>query len=201
MVVLESARRESGVRACGAGGAADGRRGHEHGRLAARGARERLRALGLKSQGRAVRFEVRAPRDGVVLTRDVDVGAPVTPASVVATMAATDEVWFLAHVFERDVARVAPGSEASWSAAPSTGSARAGSSAAVDEDGCGSGTCGARWRISSGSNDPRSPGAEEPECRRQARPRGPRKRSHAHPIRGTSEGFHWTGSGGRPRAA
>jgi cobalt-zinc-cadmium efflux system membrane fusion protein len=79
----------------------------------ARGARERLRALGLKSQGRAVLFEVRAPRDGVVLTRDVDVGAPVTPASVVATMAATDEVWFLAHVFERDVARVAQGSEAS----------------------------------------------------------------------------------------
>ena len=79
----------------------------------ARGARERLRALGLKSQGRAVLFEVRAPRGGVVLTRDVAIGAPVTPESVVATMVSTDEVWFLAHVFERDVARVAPGSEAS----------------------------------------------------------------------------------------
>ncbi|MGB1699288.1 MAG: efflux RND transporter periplasmic adaptor subunit, partial [Nannocystaceae bacterium] len=76
----------------------------------ARGARERLRALGVGAKGRAVVFDVRAPRDGIVPTRDVTLGAPVTPESVVATVVGTDEVWFMAHVFERDVARVEVGS-------------------------------------------------------------------------------------------
>lgn len=79
----------------------------------ARAARERLRALGVSGgRSRSVTFEVRAPIDGIVLERDVVVGAPVTPETVVAKLVAADEVWFLAHVFERDVARVEAGSVA-----------------------------------------------------------------------------------------
>jgi cobalt-zinc-cadmium efflux system membrane fusion protein len=79
----------------------------------ARAARERLRALGVsRGGGRAVLFDVRAPIDGIVLERDVVPGAPVTPETVVAKLVAADEVWFLAHVFERDVSRVETGSAA-----------------------------------------------------------------------------------------
>lgn len=78
-----------------------------------RAARERLRALGVSRSGRrAVTFDVRSPMKGIVLERPVVAGAPVTSQTVVATMVSADEVWFLAHVFERDVERVEPGSAA-----------------------------------------------------------------------------------------
>jgi cobalt-zinc-cadmium efflux system membrane fusion protein len=75
-------------------------------------ARERLRALGVRGSGRAITFSVRSPIDGIVLQRDVTAGAPVTPETVVATIVSADVVWFQAHVFERDVARVQVGSPA-----------------------------------------------------------------------------------------
>ncbi|MCA9717877.1 MAG: efflux RND transporter periplasmic adaptor subunit [Myxococcales bacterium] len=79
-----------------------------------RAARERLRALGVsRSNRRAVTFDVRAPLDGVIVERGVMTGAPVTAETVIATIVSTEDVWFLAHVFERDVARVEPGSAAS----------------------------------------------------------------------------------------
>lgn len=74
----------------------------------ARGARDRLRALGVRSRG-AVTFDVLAPIEGIVLDRPVVAGAPVTPETVVANIVADDEVWFLAHVFERDLARIEVG--------------------------------------------------------------------------------------------
>lgn len=80
----------------------------------ARAARERLRALGVgRSARRGVTFDVRSPMAGVVLERSVVAGSPVTAETVVAKLVSADEVWFLAHVFERDVARVEPGSAAS----------------------------------------------------------------------------------------
>ncbi len=78
----------------------------------ARAARERLRALGVNRSRGAVSFDVRAPVAGVVIKRGVMAGAPVTSDSVVATLVSTDDVWFLARVFDRDVARVSPGSPA-----------------------------------------------------------------------------------------
>ncbi|MCA9691958.1 MAG: efflux RND transporter periplasmic adaptor subunit, partial [Myxococcales bacterium] len=78
-----------------------------------RAARERLRALGVRrGDARAVTFDVRAPMSGVVALRGVTAGAPVTSETVVATIVSIEDVWFVAHVFERDVARVAPGSAA-----------------------------------------------------------------------------------------
>ena len=76
----------------------------------ARAARERLRALGVSgSKRRSILFDVSSPIDGIVLERDVVVGAPVDSETVVARIAATDEVWFIGHVFERDVSRVEVG--------------------------------------------------------------------------------------------
>lgn len=79
----------------------------------ARAARERLRALGVSgSKRRSILFDVASPIDGIVLERDVVVGTPVGSETVVARIAATDEVWFLGHVFERDVSRVEVGRSA-----------------------------------------------------------------------------------------
>ncbi len=80
----------------------------------ARAARERLRVFGGGGARRGpILYEVQAPRSGVVTERSVVVGDPVTPQSVIATIVTLDEVWFLAHVFERDVALAKEGSSAS----------------------------------------------------------------------------------------
>ncbi len=80
----------------------------------ARGAAARLKNLGItgaESAGRS--YELAAPISGVVLHREVSDGAPVLPDSVVVTILSTESVWFIAHVFERDLARVQVGSPAS----------------------------------------------------------------------------------------
>nr|MCH9684381.1 efflux RND transporter periplasmic adaptor subunit [Deltaproteobacteria bacterium] len=77
-------------------------------------ARQQLRAIGGERARRGpILYEVRAPLAGIVTERRVVVGDPVTTQSVVATIVAIDEVWFLAHVFERDVALAREGSTAS----------------------------------------------------------------------------------------
>ena len=78
----------------------------------ARAAKERLRALGVHRARGAVTFDVHAPMDGVVLERMVVAGTPVTAESIVATMVSAEEVWFLGHVFERDLGRLELGSPA-----------------------------------------------------------------------------------------
>jgi cobalt-zinc-cadmium efflux system membrane fusion protein len=77
------------------------------------GSQQQLRAMGLQG-GRttALAFTVRAPKAGIVLERSVRVGSSVTATSTVATLAALDEVWFLAHVFEKDVAHIREGAQA-----------------------------------------------------------------------------------------
>jgi cobalt-zinc-cadmium efflux system membrane fusion protein len=81
----------------------------------AKGARDRLRAIGLpRGDGRrAITFEVASPIDGVLVERPVVEGDPVAPETVVGTIVALDEVWFLARVFERDMADVREGAQAS----------------------------------------------------------------------------------------
>jgi cobalt-zinc-cadmium efflux system membrane fusion protein len=79
----------------------------------AKAARDRLRAVGVKrSGGNATQFEVKSPMAGVLVERGVVEGDPVTAESVVGTVVALDEVWFLARVFERDVANVHEGARA-----------------------------------------------------------------------------------------
>jgi cobalt-zinc-cadmium efflux system membrane fusion protein len=73
----------------------------------ARAARDRLKAIGVGRSGRGpILYSVRAPMAGVLVERPVVEGDPVTAQSVVATIVGLDRVWFLAHVFERDVSRV-----------------------------------------------------------------------------------------------
>lgn len=55
---------------------------------------------------------VLAPSSGVVLSRDVVVGDPVQAQSVLGTIAALDEVYFDARVFERDLGKLKVGASA-----------------------------------------------------------------------------------------
>ncbi len=81
----------------------------------AAGARDRLRAIGVKRGDgrRAVTIDVVAPIEGVLVERPVVEGDPVVPDTVVGTIVALDEVWFLARVFEHHMADVREGAQAS----------------------------------------------------------------------------------------
>ena len=59
--------------------------------------------------GAGASLTLRAPIDGVVVARDAVVGQPVTPESVLATIADLGTVWFLARVFEKDLDRLRAG--------------------------------------------------------------------------------------------
>jgi cobalt-zinc-cadmium efflux system membrane fusion protein len=80
----------------------------------ARGAQARLKAIGLKrtDERKATLFDVETPIGGVLVERPVVEGDPVTPETVVGTIVELDEVWFLARVFERDMADVQEGARA-----------------------------------------------------------------------------------------
>lgn len=69
------------------------------------GASQQLRALdlGREQRSRPGEFVVVAPRAGVVIGRSAVVGDPVTPDTVLGTVADLDEVYFAARVFERDL--------------------------------------------------------------------------------------------------
>ena len=70
-----------------------------------------LSAMGTGGGGGAS-MSLRAPIAGVVVARDAVVGQPVTAESVLATIADLSAVWFLARVFEKDLARLHAGSPA-----------------------------------------------------------------------------------------
>jgi cobalt-zinc-cadmium efflux system membrane fusion protein len=70
----------------------------------------------LKTLGTAADVDVgnsqltlRAPIAGRVIARNAIVGQPVTAAEVIATVADLDDVWFLARLYERDLARARVG--------------------------------------------------------------------------------------------
>jgi cobalt-zinc-cadmium efflux system membrane fusion protein len=74
----------------------------------ARAANDQLRALGTSTAelGTSSRLSLRAPITGDVVSRDAIVGQPITSEQVIATIADLREVWFLARVFEKNLAQV-----------------------------------------------------------------------------------------------
>ncbi len=75
----------------------------------ARAARERANAMGA---GGGASLTLRAPIAGTVVSRHAVVGQPVTADQTIATIVDLGEVWFLARVFEQNLARVRAGAAA-----------------------------------------------------------------------------------------
>ncbi len=75
----------------------------------ARAAAERLRAIGAGAAGGGSSLELRAPLRGTVVARNAVIGQAIDPDQPIATIADLDQVWFLARVFESDLARVRVG--------------------------------------------------------------------------------------------
>ncbi|HET7539787.1 MAG TPA: efflux RND transporter periplasmic adaptor subunit [Polyangiaceae bacterium] len=71
---------------------------------------EQIQALGMGSSASELRL--RAPIAGVVLSRTAVIGQPVTPEDTIASIADLSEVWFLARVFEKDLAAIQLGARA-----------------------------------------------------------------------------------------
>lgn len=73
---------------------------------------QRLRALGLGSQGANSSFVLRAPSAGFVTQRGVVEGQAVTAEDTVATIVGLERAWFMARVFEHMLAKVKLGAPA-----------------------------------------------------------------------------------------
>jgi membrane fusion protein, heavy metal efflux system len=71
---------------------------------------EQIAALGMGNSASELRL--RAPIDGIVLSRSAVIGQPVTSADTIASIADLSEVWFLARVFEKDLAAIQLGAAA-----------------------------------------------------------------------------------------
>lgn len=80
----------------------------------AKAAEEQLHALGTGATGGTVGslLTLRAPVDGVVVSRDAIVGQPVNANQTLATIADLTEVWFLGKVFEKNLSQVRIGAPA-----------------------------------------------------------------------------------------
>jgi cobalt-zinc-cadmium efflux system membrane fusion protein len=78
----------------------------------ARAARQRLGALGLRSEGATSSFLLRAPAAGFVARRGVAAGQAVLPEQNVATIVNLERAYFMARVFEHTLARVRVGAAA-----------------------------------------------------------------------------------------
>lgn len=81
----------------------------------ARAAEQTLAAFGagaLDAESDAARLAVRAPIEGDVLRRDAVRGQTVKDEHVIAEIADLDRAYFLARLFEKDLARVRPGAAA-----------------------------------------------------------------------------------------
>jgi cobalt-zinc-cadmium efflux system membrane fusion protein len=82
------------------------------------GAAEKVLALGVVlpngsgALGAASLLQLTAPIDGTVITRSAIAGQSVTAEQPLMLIANLDEVWFLARLFERNLARVRVGSKA-----------------------------------------------------------------------------------------
>lgn len=75
--------------------------------LEARAASEHVRALGLTQQsGRSSTLELRAPFDGVVVSRSAVVGQPVAADEALADLVDLSEMLFYGRIFEKDLRRV-----------------------------------------------------------------------------------------------
>ena len=80
--------------------------------LAVKLASQKLASLRVERAGDAA-FTVTAPRDGVVVEKNVAVGQGVDPsAGSVLAIADVNDVWVIADLFENDVGALAPGTEA-----------------------------------------------------------------------------------------
>lgn len=73
---------------------------------------EQLATLGAGSTAGPSQLALRAPVSGVVISRDAVIGQPVTPDRTLGSIADLSEVWFLAHVYEKDLGRVRLGATA-----------------------------------------------------------------------------------------
>ncbi len=78
----------------------------------AQAAKQRLRALGLRTQGSASTFILRSPATGVITECAVIEGEAVTEDDTIATITNLDEAWFQAQVFEHTLALVEVGAAA-----------------------------------------------------------------------------------------
>ncbi|HTU60783.1 MAG TPA: efflux RND transporter periplasmic adaptor subunit [Polyangiales bacterium] len=75
--------------------------------LEARAAAEHVKALGLTQQhGRPSTLELRAPFDGVAVSRSAVVGQPVAADEVIAELVDLSETLFFGRVFEKDLGRL-----------------------------------------------------------------------------------------------
>lgn len=75
--------------------------------------REQLSAMGISAQGGSGhQLVLRAPVDGVVVSRDAVVGQPLRSDQTIATLADLSSVWFVGRVFERDLPVVQVGAVA-----------------------------------------------------------------------------------------
>lgn len=79
-----------------------------------RAAGEQLRALGAGTAGGVTgsQLAVRAQVTGLVVARDAIVGQPVATDQILATIADLDEVWFVCHVFEKNLSQLKLGAAA-----------------------------------------------------------------------------------------
>ncbi|MCC6316608.1 MAG: efflux RND transporter periplasmic adaptor subunit [Gemmatimonadaceae bacterium] len=75
---------------------------------ALRSATDRLRVLGA-GHGDGGHFDLFAPFDGVVVTRNMSLGQMASPTDTLVTIADLSRVWIELDIFERDFARVRPG--------------------------------------------------------------------------------------------
>jgi len=79
----------------------------------ARAAREQLAALGTGLTGSTgSTLALRAPVNGMIVSRDAIVGQPVAADQTLATIADLSEVWFMGSVFEKNLAQIRLGAPA-----------------------------------------------------------------------------------------
>ncbi len=81
--------------------------------LAVRLAEQKLQSLKIAGAGDVASFTVTAPRDGVVVEKNIAVGQEVdNSAGSVMAIADLSDVWVVADLFENDVGALAPGAKA-----------------------------------------------------------------------------------------
>lgn len=73
---------------------------------------EQLGAMGMNPGGTGALLTVRAPLAGIAVSRDAVAGQPVTPDQTIGTVVDLSEVWFLGHVFEKNLDQLTLGAKA-----------------------------------------------------------------------------------------
>lgn len=73
---------------------------------------EQLAAIGVSADSAGFLVAIRAPLSGTVVARSAVIGQPVAPDDVLGTIVDLSQVWFLARVFEKDLARLSTGATA-----------------------------------------------------------------------------------------